>query len=206
MNFNNVYVYVLPKATKLITNNYVNYLTPAQKQLIISSLIDKKTLTSEVIVMDPVYKAVTVGISSGLDSDATCNCTAVSKLVVTLLRETKTPVSVIKDKIKSIFETYFDPSIITLGYTVNIPEITNSILDITGVKQITTINTKTNNSINGVSLIVFNPSYPTNDVESTNKTFTVADFQTVYLDDIEEIMTRVEVVPEVNQSASIVNF
>lgn len=205
-NFNNVYVYVLPKATKLITNNYVNYLTPAQKQLITSSLSDKKTLTSEVIVMDPVYKAVTVGISAGLDSDADCNCTAVSKLVVTLLRETKTPASVIKDKIKSIFETYFDPSIITLGYTVNIPEITNAILDITGVKQITTVNTKTNNSINGVSLIVFNPSYPTNDVESTNKTFTVADFQTVYLDDIEEIMTRIEVIPEVNQSASIVNF
>lgn len=200
-NFNNVYVYVLPKATKLLTNKYVNYLTPAQKQLIISTINDKKTLTSEVIIMDPVYKAITVGL--GVNS-ITIADVAASELVVTMDRNSKTPASVIKDNVKAIFEAYFNPSLITLGYTVNIPDITGSISAITGVKSVTTRNGI--NEVNGVSLIVYNPSYPNNDITSTTKTFTVKSFQTIYLNDIEELMTRVVVEQEITQSASIVNF
>lgn len=200
-NFNNVYVYVLPKATKLITNNYVNYLTPAQKQLIVSTVNDKKTLTSEVVIMDPVYKAVTVGL--GKDAVNLTDITD-SRLVVTLQRDSKIPLSVIKDRVKSIFETYFNPVIITLGYSVSITDITGSILALDGVKQVATTNS--GDSVNGVSLIVYNPSYPQNDIVSTTKNFTVKSFQTIYLDDINELMTRVTVELEVTQNASIVNF
>jgi hypothetical protein len=200
-NFNNVYVYVLPKATKLITNNYVNYLTPSQKQLIISSVNDKKTLTSEVIVMDPVYKAVTIGL--GKDSVDPTDITN-SRLVVTLQRDSKIPPSVIKDQIQSIFESYFSPINITLSFTVNLTDITGSILALDGVKQITTINQ--DQSTNGLSLIVFNPSYPQNDIISTTKNFTVKPFETVYLNDIEELMTRVVVELEVTRNTSIINF
>jgi len=200
-NFNNVYVYVLPKATKLITNNYVNYLTPAQKQLIISTVNDKKTLTSEVVIMDPVYKAVTVGL--GKDAVNLADI-ADSRLVVTLQRDSKIPLSVIKDRVQSIFETYFNPVNITLGFSVSITDITGSILALDGVKQVTTTNT--GDSVNGVSLIVYNPSYPLNDIVSTTKNFTVKSFQTIYLDDINELMTRVTVELEVTQNTSIVNF
>jgi hypothetical protein len=200
-NFNNVYVYVLPKATKLITNNYVNYLTPAQKQLIVSTVNDKKTLTSEVVIMDPVYKAVTVGL--GKDTVNLADITD-SRLVVTLQRDSKIPLSVIKDRVRAIFETYFNPVIITLGYSVSITDITGSILALDGVKQVATTNS--GDSVNGVSLIVYNPSYPQNDITSTTKNFTVKSFQTIYLDDINELMTRVTVELEVTQNTSIINF
>ena len=200
-NFNNVYVYVLPKATKLITNNYVNYLTPSQKQLIISSVNDKKTLTSEIVIMDPVYKAVTIGL--GKDSVDPTDITN-SKLVVTLQRDSKIPPSVIKDQIQSIFESYFSPINITLGFTVNLTDITGGILALDGVKQITTTNQ--DQSTNGLSLIVFNPSYPQNDIISTTKNFTVKPFETVYLNDIQELMTRVVVELEVTRNTSIINF
>ena len=200
-NFNNVYVYVLPKATKLITNNYVNYLTPSQKQLIVSSVNDKKTLTSEIVIMDPVYKAVTIGL--GKDSVDPTDITN-SRLVVTLQRDSKIPPSVIKDQIQSIFESYFSPINITLGFTVNLTDITGSILALDGVKQITTTNQ--DQSTNGLSLIVFNPSYPQNDIISTTKNFTVKPFETVYLNDIEELMTRVIVELEVTRNTSIINF
>jgi len=200
-NFNNVYVYVLPKATKLITNNYVNYLTPAQKQLIISSVSDKKTLTSELVIMDPVYKAVTMGL--GKDAVDLTDITN-SRLVVTLLRNSKIPESVIKDRVKNIFETYFNPIKITLGFTVNLTDITGSILALDGVKQVTTTNQ--DQSTNGLSLIVYNPSYPINDIISTTKNFTLRNFEAVYLDDIDELMTRVVVELEVTRNTSIVNF
>ena len=200
-NFNNVYVYVLPKATKLITNNYVNYLTPAQKQLIISSVSDKKTLTSELVIMDPVYKAVTMGL--GKDAVDLTDITN-SRLVVTLLRNSKIPESVIKDRVKNIFETYFNPIKITLRFTVNLTDITGSILALDGVKQVTTTNQ--DQSTNGLSLIVYNPSYPINDIISTTKNFTLRNFEAVYLDDIDELMTRVVVELEVTRNTSIVNF
>jgi hypothetical protein len=201
-NFNNVYVYVLPKATKLLTNNYINYLTPAQKQLIISTIADKKSLTSEVIVMDPVYLAVTIG--TGVSTTVTASDIANSQLVVTLNRGAKTPVSVIQSNIQSIFESYFNPSSLTLGCTINVSDITGSILALTDVQSVQTINgTET---VNGVSLIVYNPSYPNNDITATSKTFTVQPFQTVYLNDITELLSRVVVQQEVSQNASIVNF
>jgi hypothetical protein len=200
-NFNNVYVYVLPKATKLITNSYINYLAPAQKQLIISTINDKKTLTSELIIMDPVYKAVTVGLGK---STVTSADIADSTLVVTLDRNSKTPADVIKAKVEAIFSAYFDPAKITLGFTVNIPNITGDIMSIAGVKSVTTRNSIA--EVNGVSLIVYNPSYPLNDIASFTKTFTVKSFQTVYLDNITELLTRVSVELEVSQNASIVNF
>jgi hypothetical protein len=201
-NFNNVYVYVLPKATKLLTNNYINYLTPSQKQLIVSTVNDKKTLTSEVVIMDPVYLAVTTGVGVGTTTilaDVTN-----SKLVVTLNRGAKTPASVILSSIQSIFESYFNPSSLKLGCTINIPDITGSILALTDVQSIATVNgTET---VNGVSLIVYNPSYPDNDITFTSKTFTVQPFQTVYLNDINELLTRVVVQQEASQNASIVIY
>lgn len=202
-NFNNVYVYTLPKATKLITNNYVNYLTPAQKTLIISTFAERKTLTSEVIVMDPVYKAVTVGTINGT-SALTTNDITTSRLVITLDRNTKTTASVIKDNVKAIFEKYFNPNIITLGYTVNTTDISNEILALNGVKSVTTTND--NEVVNGVSFIVYNPSYPLNDITTTTKTFTVGNFQTVYLDNITDLLARTVVQVEVSQDTAILNF
>jgi hypothetical protein len=202
-NFNNVYVYVLPKATKLITNNYVNYLTPAQKSLIISAFADRKTLTSEIIVMDPVYKAVTVGTSSGT-TELTTNDIAASRLVITLDRNAKITASVVKENIKTIFEKNFNPGSITLGYTVNTTDISNEILAINGVKKVTTINGAEN--VNGVSFIVYNPSYPQNDIVSTTKTFTVGNFQTVYLDNITDLLARTVVEIETSQDTAILNF
>lgn len=201
-NFNNVYIYVLPKATKLLTNNYVNYLTPAQKQLITSTVADKKALTSEVVVMDPVYLAVTTG--TGVGNVISTNDISSSKLVVTLNRGAKTPISVVKSNIQSIFQNYFNPSSLTLGCTISVSDITGSILALTDVQSVQTINST--EVVNGVSLIVYNPSYPSNDITSTSKTFTVQPFQTVYLNDINELLARVVVQYEASQNASIINY
>lgn len=201
-NFNNVYIYVLPKATKLLTNNYVNYLTPAQKQLITSTVADKKALTSEVVVMDPVYLAVTTG--TGVGNVISTNDISSSNLVVALNRGAKTPISVVKSNIQSIFQNYFNPSSLTLGCTISVSDITGSILALTDVQSVQTINST--EVVNGVSLIVYNPSYPSNDITSTSKTFTVQPFQTVYLNDINELLARVVVQYEASQNASIINY
>jgi type III secretory pathway lipoprotein EscJ len=151
--------------------------------------------------MDPVYKAVTIGL--GEEAVDLADITS-SRLRVILERTAKVPASVVKSQIQNILETYFNPINITLGFTVSVTDIASEILALNGVKEVQTING--NLAVNGVSFIVYNPSYPQNDIISTTKNFTVQSFQTVYLDNINEIMTRVEVVPEVNQDTSIINF
>jgi hypothetical protein len=151
--------------------------------------------------MDPVYKAVSVGTQY---EQLTLTDVTSSTLVVTLNDNTKIVPSVIKDKVKTIFATYFDPVSAVLGSTVNPNVLTNQILSIDGVKTVTTVN----NGVvtNGVSLIVWNPSYPNQDITVTTKAFTLPDFQTIYLDRIEEIMARVVIVPGLSQTTSIINF
>jgi hypothetical protein len=204
VNFNNVYVYVMPKATALLSNSTVNYLTPAQKQLINSSLNNVKGLTTEVIVMDPVYLAITIGLGS--PSGVVYSDIANSNLVINMASNSKVAASTVLSNVQTILENYFNPSNITLGYTVDIPDLTGQILAIPGVQSIATQNTSSGDQINGVSLIVFNPSYPYNDIRSTTHTFTTLDFQTVYLNNINDILSRVVVNVGVTQSTSIVNF
>jgi len=200
-NFNNIYIYALPKASKLLTNNYINYLTPAQKQLIISTVGSLKGVTTEIVVLDPVYMAVTVGLGS---NNISLQDVANSSLIITLYRNTKTPTSVILQNVQNVLATYFDPTKITLGITVSPSDITSSILSLDGVKSVATQNGE--EIVNGVSLIVYNPSYPTSDIISTTKTFTVNNFQTVYLSDITDIINRTVVQLEVTQDTSIINY
>ena len=199
--FNNVYVYALPRATKLLTNSYVNYLTPAQKQLIISNVEDKKMLTSQIIVMDPVYKAISIGVQN---ESLVLADILTSTLVVALDNNSKVVPSIIQNKVRSILSTYFDPTSASLGPTVNPADITNQILNIDGVKSISTQNGTT--ITNGVSLVVWNPSYPSQDLITTTKSFTLPSFQTVYLNDITELMTRVVVQAGLSQTTSIINY
>jgi hypothetical protein len=160
--------------------------------------------------MDPVYLAVTIGYNlsqMSLHTDpaaVTLDDIALSQLQVTIYRGTKTPASVIKDKIRAILENYFNPSILTLGYTVNVPDITSEILAIPGVKSVETVNDGA--AAKGVSFIVYNPSYPDCDVRVKTDTFTAEDFQAIYLDNIDDIVSRIVIIPEVSQDTSIINF
>jgi hypothetical protein len=157
-NFNNVYIFTVPKTIFTSTNNVV-YLTPANKQLITSSINQSKTLTSEIVLLDPVYINFKVccpradGKTEVIDADNT------------ILEITKTPSSKrddasIKQDIINIFETeFFKKSNSKLGQVIDILQITADILNIPDVQNIRTKNTVTGDIFEGLSLIYWNPIY-----------------------------------------------
>ena len=60
-NFNNIYIYAVPKLEKLTSlTTRANYINSSQKQLILNDLQSVKLTTAEVIVNDPIYIAVDV--------------------------------------------------------------------------------------------------------------------------------------------------
>ena len=201
-NFNNVYIYALPRVT---TKSKISYLTPTQKSLIISSSTSKKTLTSDLIIIDPVYKALTVAYRDVNETDVN-NIIEQSRLIIKLDRTAKLSTYLIQNKVKGIFEAFFNPTLLTLGYTVDLVTLTASIKDIPGVSEVYTQRLDTGELVEGISLLVWNPSYPSNDITSTTKNFTLKDFQAIYFYDIDSLVNRIVVESDVSQSTSVVNL
>lgn len=204
-NFNNIYIYALPKATQLNTNSYINYLTPAQKSLITNGTSDKKTLTSDVIVMDPVYKTVTVGYGTNADTDIN-TAISQSRLIVKLNRTAKISTQLIQNKVTGIVQAFFDPTKLTLGYNIDLINLTAQIESIPGVNSIYTQRLDTGDIIQGISLTIWNPSYPNNDVTFTTKNYQLKEFQALYFNNIADFSNRVVVTSDVTQDTSVITI
>ena len=204
-NFNNIYIYALPKATQLNTNSYINYLTPAQKSLITNGTSDKKTLTSDVIVIDPVYKTVTVGYGTNADTDIN-TAISQSRLIVKLNRTAKISTQLIQNKVTGIVQAFFDPTKLTLGYNIDLINLTAQIESIPGVNSIYTQRLDTGDIIQGISLTIWNPSYPNNDVTFTTKNYQLKEFQALYFNNIADFSNRVVVTSDVTQDTSVITI
>jgi len=180
-NFNNVYIYCVPKtsASKITTITKNNFVTPAQKNFVISAINSVKTVTAEPIIMDPVYMAFQFGYGSSVDDSAIQDTNFGARIIVT----TNPNVVVNRDKIKSVIintiQSYFDLQ--SLGGTVNITDLNAQILDIAGVQSIQTANT--NGARNGLSFVYYNFQYPNIDVKSSVSSVVLQDFMFPYLPD-----------------------
>jgi len=201
-NFNNIYVYALPRSTP---TGKINYLTPAQKSLVISSINSKKPLTSEIIVTDPVFKTVTVAYKATGDNEIN---TAIeqSRLIIKLSRNAKVSTQTVQNKISTIFETFFDATKLSLGYTIDLVELTGLIKNIQGVESIFTQRLDTGELIEGISLLIWNPSYPQNDNEIITKNYTLRNFQAIYFYDIDTIVSRIIIDYDASENTSVINL
>lgn len=189
-NFNNVYIYAVPRTEqKYSTLNRLNYLNTEQKRTIIDSMNDKKELSLDIIINDPVYMAVDIAISSG-DPEIEDIDDTYLKIVT---ESSSVDIKNIKNTIKSIIKSYFLPSNFDLGQNINIQTITNDILDISGVSKISTVNGSLEKT--GINLYIWDIIYDTN-YNSTSQNFQLDDFQYAFFYDIDNLETRIKVVNE----------
>ena len=84
--------------------------------------------------------------------------------------------------------------------------MTSLIKNINGVKTIYTQRLDTGDIVEGISLAIWNPSYPNNDSTSTTKNFTLQNFQALYFYDIDSLVSRIVVDADVSQETSVVNL
>lgn len=158
-NFNNVYAFIVPKT--ISDSIGIEYLSPANKQLMISTMDNIKTMTSEIIIMDPVYMSYSVCAPKSNptleDADNT---------IIEILKDPtskRDDESIIQDVVL-VFEDYFRRENVKLGQTINVIQMTADILSIPGVKKIfTKFNDGT--GFEGLSLLQWNTIYPEADME-----------------------------------------
>jgi hypothetical protein len=197
-----VYVYAVPKLEKVTSlTTRANYLNSAQKQVILNDVNSTKLATAEVVVTDPVYVLVDLGVkASGEDlapSIADTTFLQISRSV-TARRNPET----LKKQIAEIFINYFSTTKDNLGLTISLTDISNSILQIEGVNEINTVRTVNGSTIRvpGVSLLVYNPVYPFDDIAIITQDTALPFFKFPFLNNQLDFINKINVITPSIQS------
>ena len=192
-DFNNVNVFCVPKFS-IAGNNTLNYVPTSFKNLIVDIAESKKMIGMEVVPRDPVYVTLKLGISNlqTLTPNIADNC----KLVVVRKQSNKVQKDTLRNRVANIITSFFALENNNLGQAISINELTSQILSVVGVKNVRTVNTTENITFQGMSFLIWNPVYPTDDISVINQDTTLPFFKFPYLNNAEAITNFIEVVDE----------
>jgi hypothetical protein len=190
-NFNNIYLITVPKTVSDAVDASSN-LSPALKELIISSMRSEKVLTAETIILDPVYMAVDLALGSTV-SDTSISDVSQTELVIEREQNARRASGSIQEDVARIFLNYFDRSNTVLGQTIDVNDIISSILAVEGVKTFYTRRTDgSNEQVEGLSLLSWNPVYPT-DSSLVLQNTVLPIYKFPFLNDKENFINKIKV-------------
>lgn len=190
-NFNNAYIFIVPKVFKE-GNTFNSFLNPSIKQLIISSMNSIKLLTSEPIIMDPIFISFGFGLPLTGESPSVDDISN-SKLMIEKDSLSRRDSNAIKSDVVKILKDYFSRENIKMGATIDISYLTGEILSINGVKSVYTKRTDDESvKYEGISMIRWNPVY-SSDIELINKNKTLDIFQYAYFNNYDKIEKYIEI-------------
>lgn len=178
-NFNNAYIFVVPK--QINNSTYNSYLTIAQKQLILNTIANSKAKvhTVEPIIMDPVYIAFDIGVPMS-DANVQLSDSGNAELIITKDRFSRVDNSSIINRINNIITDYFSRKNMTLGASIDILELNRQILAIDGVSSFRTRRTDDPNIfVEGLCFISSSEVYGTPTKISSR--FNLESFEFAYL-------------------------
>ena len=194
-DFNNLYCYVVPRLEQITSGiPRSNYLSPAQKNVLVSGLRENKTLTTEVLITDPVYMAVDLGIYSPIDEVLTPQVKDTTVLTVARAAASTRSFESIQNATYKIITDYFKE--FDLGSSLGLAELVTSILNLEGVNKVLTERTDTGQQLEGLNLLVWNPIYPEVDIITAGSDITLPYYKYPFLYDTVDFVNKINVVPE----------
>lgn len=164
-NFNNVYCFAVPKVNTIISGTVPNYLNTMIKQEIVNGCADYQGLTHNLVILDPIYRAITFG--SYMDDEAWNPAQLRNRLVLVRNRLTKYSYSFIKDYAVSVIKNYFNS--LQLGDDVDLSQISKDINAIPGVKRFF-IRNSDGGEESKMTMFYWNPLYINEDNSTTQQT------------------------------------
>jgi hypothetical protein len=204
-DFNNIYIYGIPRLEKITSlTQRTNYLNAAQKELLLNQLQNFKTLTTEIIITDPVYVAVDLGIRRAgeiLSPDLTNQC----KLVITKNVLSQIDNQTIKNNTYNIIKTFFDSTNNSLGILFDINKLTSQIFNIAGVQDFYIERTDEQGtfSVPGLNFVIYNPVYPDGDTQIVSQNYQLPYFKYPFLNNPLDFLNKIEVLTTTNANTKI---
>jgi hypothetical protein len=179
---NNIYLFLVSKFSNVDENDNLNYVSTSQKTSIINMFREQQQANINIVPVDPVYTSFSLGVRSAETEKLTTEIKDESFLVIKRNILSNSSIQAIKERINNIFINYFND--LNLGDLVSLKELSNQIFNIGGVEDIKTRRIKNNDTlseIDGLSLLVFNPIYPDNDINILSNDLKLPFFKYPYL-------------------------
>jgi hypothetical protein len=186
-NFNNVYTYLVP------LNENQLYVNTAQKEYIINELKNKKVLTSDVVLLDPVYMYLDFYIPT-VNSDPNIADIDNNKLIIYKTQNTQKTSSGILNEVIKLINSTFKRSVNKFGQLIDISQLNSDILNIEGIERIVTYRSDNNTYVNGISFLIWNNIYPNLDAKVYNQNIKLEYFQYPIFNNITNLINRISVV------------
>lgn len=191
---NNIYIYAVPKIIKSTSlQPMTTFLNPSQKSLILNDVERLMMVSHQPVIMDAVYMAVNIATRSAEEPESV-------ELVDNTYLEVKREGNVSRDdsaiieQFVQVFVTYFDNVNVELGKLIDIADLSQQLLSVRGVDEITTVRSDTGQRTAGVSLCIWNPVYPDVDVSITNQNMKLPYYKYPYLNDSFGLTDKIRVV------------
>lgn len=139
--FNNIYIYAVPKFKDFLALSRPPYITTGQKSAILASLKENSVMTAELVFVDPVYTAFDIGYGTS----------KLNTFKIQIKKDTTTFVNsnILIDQVANKILSFFDTSVNTLGQLLDVANLTNSIIQIPGIKAVYV--TDGTSTVNGLS-------------------------------------------------------
>lgn len=190
-NFNNIYCFVLPRVNTLISGKVPNYLNTTMKQEIVNSVAPYKGLTHNLVLLDPIYKAITFG--SYMDDEVWNAAQLQNRLVLVRNRLTKYSYSYIKDYAVAVIKNYFNS--LTLGDDVDVAQLTKDLQGVPGVKRFFIRNIEGNEE-KKLTFFTWNPLYINEDNTTTQQNIICQPFVYPYFYDLDNVANLIDIQDE----------
>ena len=194
-DFNNVYLFCVPKLGAI-----QNEITPielffAQKQSIVDKLNEYKMVNQNIVICDPVYTAFDFGLP--LVGEAIISSIK-DETVLRINRKENEIIS--KDQIKglafNIIKQFFTQSNNSLGQLLDLTSLSYTLLNINGVKSIETVRKigTTEYKTPKLSFIYWNPFYNKANINSTAQNMNLNFFEFPFFYQISNLVNKIEVI------------
>jgi len=195
-NFNNIYVYSVPKLEKITSlSTRANYINTAQKNLIINNVNRTKLATAEVVFNDPVYMQFDLGLklqNEVLTPEISDNCYLQISRDLTSKRNPET----IRQLVASIIVDYFATTKDNLGKLISLTDLSSQINAIEGIVDVKTIRIDgtTTYSAPGINFLAFNPVYPYDDINIISQDTQLPFFKFPFLNNSTNFIDKITVI------------
>ena len=191
-NYNNIYCFAVPKVNTLIGGRVPNYINNNLKQEIVNSVQDYKGATHNLVMIDPIYKAMTWG--TYLDDTDFNAAQLYNRLVLVRNRLTKYSYSYIKEYAMTVIKNFFNS--LTIGSEVNLAQLSKNLLSVPGVKRFYMKSYDGTTTESKLTLYVWNPLYSNEDNEITQQTIVNEKFVYPYFYDLEKVGNLIDIEDE----------
>ena len=194
-DFNNVYIFAIPKIGAIQNETTPISLYPNQKQAIVNRFNNIKAINHNVVVSDPVYQAFDFGFDIPGEN---FSIDVRQSTVLRVYRSANYVISkeLLKNKIAAIITSFFAQKNNTLGQLINLAELNINILGIPGVGNLQTarVYNGVEHTLPKISVLQWDPLYPNVNINVTAQNIQLEAFQFPFFYEVSNLINKIEVI------------